>query len=505
MAFQPHRAIALLALAAAAMVLVASSRYGAGLTADSVRYVSAARSLAQDLSYDNYDGSPYTGHPPFYPTVLAAPLALFGVDPTVSAAWINALLLAAVVAMGGALSYRMLPQSPALAGYAAAAIALALPLVRISLTVWTELLFIALMLGSVFSLLAYLERRQLGSLALLALFAGLACLTRYIGPALVLSIAIVLFAAGGGQRRNLAHLAFFVVAALLPLGLWMLRNELVSGTLTGPRGGPAYDAWQYMSFMLHTGLLWFAPVPVVLPGQWVAAGALGAGVAGLIALPRPRWRVERLAQPAGMAVVFCVVYSAALVVAGSTSALHAADNRLLAPMFIPLILLLMAGAQRAQAWLSQRVGQRMASRAVQLALAGWLLYPAAAAVVLAHTSLNGNFKTYNSRPWLASQTLAYTQANLLASGDPVYTNHAQVIYILQGAVVETAPRWSGPDQAATLAEVRGSWPPAPGYLVLFDQPYAPGALDADELAQAARLTPLADLADGEVYWVEAIH
>src|SRR3954467_2063572 len=82
--------LALIAAVASALVVWAT-RWGAGLSLDSTRYLSAANNLTAALTGDATHR--LTHYPPLFPVVLSVS-RLFGGTPVVMARWLNAALLA---------------------------------------------------------------------------------------------------------------------------------------------------------------------------------------------------------------------------------------------------------------------------------------------------------------------------------------------------------------------------------------------------------------------------
>src|SRR5438105_13261793 len=89
-----------LAAAGFLLVLLATSRYGAGLSPDSAAYVSTARHLAAGKGYTLYSGEPYVDWGPLFPTVLAA-CGRLGLDPIPAARWVNAAVFGLILGVAG--------------------------------------------------------------------------------------------------------------------------------------------------------------------------------------------------------------------------------------------------------------------------------------------------------------------------------------------------------------------------------------------------------------------
>ena len=86
---------------------------------------------------------------------------------------------------------------------------------------------------------SFLDRRGgTPALALSAVFAALAALTRYMGVALIISGVLILLARRNVPvRQRLKHALAFGAISSLPLAGVMVRNQLVSGALFGIRTG----------------------------------------------------------------------------------------------------------------------------------------------------------------------------------------------------------------------------------------------------------------------------
>ena len=209
----------MLATVAAALVLAATARYGLGLTADSAKYLSAARNFAASGSLTLYDGSPLLTQPPLYPILLGFLQWVTGIDAFAVARLLNAILLTGIVLLSASLLLPSLRSNPTLKVLGALALALALPLFYTSLMLWSEALFVLLIVAFLKSLMVYLEGGRWPWLALTTVAVALACLTRYIGVALLATgvLAILVWREAPVAKR-VRDALILAVGAALPLG-----------------------------------------------------------------------------------------------------------------------------------------------------------------------------------------------------------------------------------------------------------------------------------------------
>ncbi len=234
-AFRIDRFTALLlaiGMLGAALILLRQINYGPGVGADSLLYISAAWNLAEGNGFVNYWGEPYIDAAPLFPMAMAF-LALLGLDVVDAAAYINAAAFG-ITAFTTALWLRSRIQSRPLVAWAGCACILSTALARSASGVMTDALFVSFTILSLFALDRFLDTRQRSLLLMAAACAALACLTRYIGVTVVASCLILLL-----MQRNMTfsskakNIAVFSVIAITPIGIWMLRNLLTLGELTG--------------------------------------------------------------------------------------------------------------------------------------------------------------------------------------------------------------------------------------------------------------------------------
>ena len=94
----------LLGLLAAGLVLVATHPQGAGLTHDSIQYITAARSVQTGEGFISLEGKPFVFWPPLLPALLSTS-NFFAITPEELARYVNAVAFGmSAAAVGGPLS-----------------------------------------------------------------------------------------------------------------------------------------------------------------------------------------------------------------------------------------------------------------------------------------------------------------------------------------------------------------------------------------------------------------
>ena len=357
--------IACIAALGAALVLAQVLAHGVRLAGDSPFYIAAANNLLAELAYTSLGGHPNPVHPPGFPALLAI-AGFASLPPLQAAGWVNAAALGLAIFFGG----RWLSQKIAsrfLTVWACLAIAFTPAVAKTALHAWSEPTFILCTTLALLQVDKFLSAATRSSLIWAAVFTALACMTRYIGVALIaLTLSLLLLQHGVAMRRKLKRMAAYTLVAAAPIGAWLTRNYLAAGTLTGYRHPASGDLSENAQLVLDVLLKW-APTAVTQSLGGVATGMAGVLLVGLLAL-LVRACVH-LATGADRRAYFVVVnggfaafYIAAMLAATTSIQLTPIDNRYLSPAYMPLLFF--------AAWAMDRILQRSRTWVVQEGLAG---------------------------------------------------------------------------------------------------------------------------------------
>ena len=207
------------AVIAILLIILGTSKYGPGISADSVAYMHAARSLAAGKGYVYFGfDAPFIQWPPLYPSLLAI-AELLGLDVATAANYLNAFILGLIIFIFGVwaaknIRYRIYVL------WGLVALVFSVPLLYVSRYVWSEPLFILLLLLFIIEVEKYIKTQKHGFLLLAAVFAALACMTRYIGVVLVLTGVVVILL----QRKKFVNRLCSILVFGLSNSLSRSRN-----------------------------------------------------------------------------------------------------------------------------------------------------------------------------------------------------------------------------------------------------------------------------------------
>ena len=456
-------------------VILYATRWGAAISDDTYDYIHAARDL---LAGRGFTLTPH--FPPGLSLVLGA-IGLFGPDPLVSVRWLNAIIFGVAIILAGAILLAMT---------GSAFFALVGSLIFLSADVliethsWamSEPLFICFMLSGFLALaLSKRDERWVGT-CLAGLLFGLAAVTRYIGAALPLALALAwLLRASLPFNQRLRRAVLSGLTGLAPVAMYMLRNETLIGRPTS-----RVLAWHPMDLggwraAWSTVLIWFIPGRFVHGKEWVwLMGFSFLGLAGAVIWwlrRKPSESSSTWSEPAskrsepwgqtsseqvasGHAVVAPVLALGILCYLGvlfvSRTFFDTAipmDDRLLSPVLVMLLLLLLAGLARL--WTARVIGSKAAVGLIILAIFAVNLTRSVDTVRSYHTVGRG----YASARDAISETYAYLRKK---PDIPIYSNAFAAIYFWTGRDTYSIPSTAG------LAEMKADMRRNGAYLVVFD-------------------------------------
>ncbi len=426
-------------------VLLSTLGTGVRLSVDSLNYVSMSRNLLSGEGIVRWDGGHSGVFPPLFPVLLA--IGSFGMlDPIDTAVSVNAILFGGTVALG-ALYVRRRTGNAAAAFWVALGLVLGIPLINAASAALSEMTFIFCCSASLIALDEHLRRASAKLLLCASAFAGLACLSRHAGAALVgcglLLLVLPRGASAGASvpfRQRVRDAALFGLVAAGPLGLWLLRNALVEGSptegyapSTATLGELATSAVQAVAIWALPPLRvfevrifdWIPDVPSVYrllaSCSWLAVVAALGGV-GLA------WhRSHRHAEPPPTWVfgTFIVGYAAFMFYVCMTVRLNELGDRLLSPLYVPM--LIVAGIA-IDGWL-RRSGAlgAWAKRGVWVLALGWIGLLATYAYFDVRDGGPGGSTTFRGGMWTDSPTVQALRD--FAFEGPVLSNRPGVAYI----------------------------------------------------------------------------
>ncbi len=208
------------------MVLYATV-WGAGWVADSYQYIGTARSFAHTgrLAYPSSGGVliPLTHYPPAFPIFLAA-FESIGLDAYSAVRHFHAFLFSLNIVLIGMSAYR--GSHSLSAGFFAALLALfSAPLLERHAWALSEPLFLSMVLSGFLLVDTFYRTNKRFFLISALICLAIACLTRYVGVAVVVTLLLILILFRQQDwKQTLFNIALTILVPLLPLLLWTWRS-----------------------------------------------------------------------------------------------------------------------------------------------------------------------------------------------------------------------------------------------------------------------------------------
>lgn len=239
---------------------IATSKYGAGVSSDSTKYLSVAQNLLAGNGLIDHKDGPLLSWPPLYSMILAA-LSLFtGLDVFVAGWYFNVFLLGLNLFLSGVILYRVFSERLSYAYLASFFVFLSLSSLRIHATISSDPFYLTLTLGFLVAVDGYIRKRSYGAFAWMMLFGILGPLQRYVGLAITVTAEIVILIENRKSVHTWLRDGFILgLASVLPIAWWLLVHNIMTYDSLYGVGPQVVDAWTNTALALTKMLHWFVP------------------------------------------------------------------------------------------------------------------------------------------------------------------------------------------------------------------------------------------------------
>ncbi len=487
--WKQHVWFGLIGLVGTGWLWFAMSRHGIGLSPDSVGYLAVAQHLLEGKGFLSYRGEPFVAQPPLYPLAIATVSLLLGFTPATSALLLNLLLFTAVAYLSGRLAFLVTRSFP-LSIAVCISVVLGVPITWVSVFAWSEMLFIFFTILAFLNMLSFISSKNIKDLLVCSFSVACSCLVRYVGFFSVLSFLLfMLLLPNKRSREKLYQIFIFSFVSLSFISFWIIRNYILSETPIGPRITASLKLNEIIFLLCDTFTSWF----VIQADIFQNGTFLFALFTFLFAVFLIACKYQRNNPNISFLIVFIFVYPLLILISSIRFAYDPIDNRLLSPVFIPLVIVLLSFShQGLYPYLKSKVSRIVQSWLVISGALIWFTHPVLSTLTLGF-EVRQEGKGYHAVHWQTSPTLAHVrQVREQLTQRTVYTNDPEGLYFLAHIRAEHLP-----------FQLRPTWPePGQAYLIRFKHAYRGECLDIIEgLRQSADIKPLARFSDGEIYLV----
>jgi hypothetical protein len=491
---------------------IATSKYGAGVSSDSTKYLSVAQNLLGGNGLIDHKGAPLLSWPPLYSMILAGLSFLTGLDVFVAGWYFNIFLLGLNVFLSGVIFYRVFSDKPFYAYIASLFVFLSISALRIHADISSDPFYWTLTLGFLIATDDYVTKRSYRAFAWMVLFSVLAPLQRYVGLAITVTAEVVILAENRKSIRTWLRDGFVLgFLSVLPIAWWLIvHNMIVHGSLWGLSSQPV-DVGENISLSLTKMLHWFVPYLTFLMPILTRPGLLLGTLALLLVLINRndkekgrRWIQSLTAPSVYPTLVYAAVYFLALALTVVTQDHRDLfSDRYYVILLVPgIIFVLFTFDKLVLPHLNLSQGQ--IQTALILVFVLWAIYPIySIGEYLTEARLEGepsganmfNNRTYREMPVIAEMLKLRREK----PQEMFYSNYVDAVWFYTRQPVSLLPFVN--DDALTAY---AGWPyNKPGYIVWFEPNEYKHYLTPQKIAEFAEVTLVYQGRDGEIYQVQA--
>jgi 4-amino-4-deoxy-L-arabinose transferase-like glycosyltransferase len=429
----PLAVLSVLALAGSAAVLVSTSPFGIGISAESETYVSAARNFAegQGLVAPTRSGTvaPLTQHAPLYAMVLGL-CGRFGADVVDAARWVSAISLGVLILLAGftagALSNR--PWAPPIAG---GMVLFSLVILGVYLTALSESLFLVATVALLLLLVRYLQDGGERFLVAASLACAAALLTRFAGLAAVATGVVTILLYDRPARRRIAAVLFAALSCA-PAMLWGIYAAMRAGNPVHREFAVHPAGVRDAAAALRTLSTWILPGMIPAPIRLAVLAVVLLWLANLL-------RSVRIPATCRVLLWFSGLYILALAVAKSFfDRAIPMDDRILSPLYIPALLAGMLIVENAASGAVRRAALIVAAATLAIAIAVVNVAREASSLARAHRS----GRDYTGVAWRHSSVADWLRS--VNPDTPLYSNIESAVRFLHHGVIQGLPPKADP-------------------------------------------------------------
>jgi hypothetical protein len=484
------------ALAGFTIIILFTRHGGIGISPDSVVYSTTAEHLRSDGLLTDFTQQPVINFPAFYPLFLSAIMWVSSLKPLVFAPYLNAFLFSALIFTAGLITQQFRHKSKWYKAPVLSCIVLSPALLEDYSMLWSETIFILLVLLFMMTMHRYFQNHSTKSLVIAALITSIACVTRYAGITIIATGGIVLLMDMKlPWQKKFVHILLFSLISPVFLIINLIRNYLVSGTLTGHRERSLTSLAGNMKDVGETFCDW---LPFLhqheTAGTWVALLVIAALTFACI---QQFLSKRRIADYLAMSAGFSLLYIVFMIATATLSRFEELNSRFMSPVFIPL---LWCGSY----WVIELLQESRKSIHKWWAIAGFVLF-----LSFQYNQLAANYETwdevkddgipgYTEDDWKFSDTVQFIEADSLPfkKNYVIYSNAPDAVYFFTRRLAKYLPHGDFQN------EVQEFLNDAHCYLVWFTQEEDPDLVGLQFIVNRKRMKLVKQFSDGSIYVFE---
>lgn len=484
----------LIAATAGFIIISLYTRHGGiGLCPDGVVYTTTAKNILSGCTLTDFEHYPLVEFPAFYPLFLSMIMLVTGLPPLVFGAILNASLFAVVIYLSGYITGKFVYTSKFYKAAILSCIALSPGLLEVYSMLWSETIFILLLLLFIITIHRYFQTYSRKALIAAAIIASFACVTRYAGITFIgCGVILLLLDTKLPLQQKVKDIILFCLLSPLLLIINLIRNYFAGGTITGIRE----KSLTPLSKNMHdAGVVFYDWLPFS-NGHYNAAAWLTFFIVCILVFicVKQFLSKRRLVTYENIAVSFALLYLSFMILIASISRFETLDSRFLSPAFIPLL-------WSCSNWIvsvSQKINR---IKKKWMVISGIIIF-----LCFQYGQLAADYETwdgvkdagipgYMEDQWKYSQTVLYIEKDSLPfkKGYTIYSDAYDAIYFFTGRPGKFLPNKENKSKVQEFLNDPHC------YMVWFDDGENPDLVGMNFITKVKKMKLVKQFNDGAIY------
>ena len=474
------------------LIQIFSRHSGIGVSPDSVTYLSAARHLVHGKGFISFDDLPVVDFPFAYPFFLTIISFFTRLDPLQFGPLLNGFLFGILLYVSGGIMNGFNKSSGWYKRILLVCILLSPALQEVYSYLWSETFFLILILFFIISISNYLSQLTTSWLLISILICSFACLTRYAGVFLIMTgICLIFFNSAFPWRKRILHCILFGSLSFSLLLINILRNLKDTGLAMGPRPGNNEGILKIMEYFGGVLCDW-----LLLDRKPLLAIALTSVLLILFTVTilfnknnkKSKHGFEYTTAVTGL--IYCVF----MIITSSLTRYEQFTNRLLSPIFIPMLWCF-------SYWIpgfidKKSIRLKWIFGILFLLITVWFLDVQARADYEYYDGVkDAGIPGYREDPFVESEIVQFLgkNKNIFDPRVPIYSNAGEAVYFVTGIAAHQLPFLDFP------AQVRHYYSGNNNYLVWFNDLDNSAMPDLKSILLNKKMVAVKEFPDGGVY------
>ena len=462
------------------------------ISTDSIIYTHAAKEMYYHHVFTEFNGHPLVDFPFFYPFILALFIAFTHYDPIVFSPFFNGFLFALVVFLAGLIIENINPSKKVYKWLLLAIILSSPSLHQVYFALWSETLFIAEVLLFIITIHSYQKQYSVKSLFALIVITAISCITRYASIVLIgCGCLLLLMNKKIIWRKKLVHGLLFIIGSSSLLVANMIRNHIVSGTVTGPRQKGTTAFKDNISTYGNVISKW---IPFVKQHSFLSITLAIIILTSLAIIITWKYRRTQTSDYITILSSFVLIYSCFFILVSTLLKFEQIDNRFLSPLFIPLLIISTCWAPTLVHRISG-VNRKWVAAGLLILFTILFIFQLKNDQSIAKSYSNSNIPLYSDSVWKKSEIANYIKQhrNIFDPHYSIYSNASEAAYFFGGLSGDRLP------QKINKQEINDFLDQDSVYVIWFNRIKSSDEISDTFILNNKEMKPIQKLADGTIY------